>query len=273
MDTGRLVRMTARRSVFLGAVIAVFLVAGTSFAAVAEAPVGPDPVVEKWPQWPYKTTCGELEFDPVATFGGPTGAERGSRPSEKALGAFLRREPWVSDYVPSRHWRLLAETGDAAEFASGRLSSAHGPSAMSFERKDGRWKWWGLSSGCEPTSIVEGLGAVTWTLAADRPKPKAGSRYLWINLGPGSCSGGRSQNARARKPAFWQVGRKLIMAMTLKPLPPGGYTCEGISEPPLKVKLPEQLGDMRLFDGGTYPPGNVMKNWRDARRELRAARR
>ncbi len=265
--------MATRQGYFFGALIAALLVATTSFAAVAEAPVGPDPVVEKWPQWPYKTSCGELEFDPVAVFGGPTGAERGSRPSEKALATFLKREDWVRDYVPVRHWRLLAETEDAAEFASGRLSSVYGPSTMSFELEGGRWKWWGLSSGCDPTSIIDGLQAVTWTLAIDKPKPDGDDRHLWINLGPGPCSGGRSQNARARKPVVWQVGRKLIMAMTLKPLPPGGYTCQGISEPPLKIKLPERLGDMRLFDGGTYPPGNVMKIWRDARRELRGARR
>lgn len=264
--------MAARQGYFLGALVAALLVATTSFAAVAEAPAGPDPVVEKWPQWPYKTSCGDLEFDPVAVFGGPTGAERGSRQSEKALSAFLKRDRWAIDYLPARHWRLLAETGDAAEFANGRLTYGNGPSIVSFERKDGRWKLWGLSDGCEPTSNVDGFHAVTWTLPLDKPKPQSTDRHLWINLGPGPCSGGRSQNARARQPVVWQVNRKLVIAMTLKRLPPGGYTCEGIIEPPLKIKLPERLGDMRLFDGGTYPPGNVVKIWRDARRELHAAR-
>lgn len=265
--------MTTRQGYFLGVLIAALLVATTSFAAVAEAPVGPDPVVEKWPDWPYETTCGDLEFDPVAVFGGPTGAERGSRPSEKALAAFMKRERWADDYLPTRHWRLLAETEDAAEFASGRLTYRNGPSTASLERRDGRWKLWGLSDGCEPTSIVEGLSAVTWTLPVSKPKPQSTDRHLWINLGPGPCNGGKSQNPRAREPVFWQVDRKLMMVMTLKPLPPGGYTCQGSIDPPLKIKLPEPLGDMRLFDGGTYPPGNVMKLWSDARRELRDARR
>jgi hypothetical protein len=265
--------MAVRRGLFTAALLIALLGASAAFAKVAEAPVGPDPVVTKWPSWPYKTRCGDLEFDPVAVFGGPTGVERGSLPSEKALAAFLRKDRFAREYLPARHWRLLAETEDAAEFANGRLSSDNGPSIVLFERGSGRWKMWGLSDGCEPTSIVEGFPAVTWTLPVDKPKPQSTDRHLWINLGPGPCSGGRSQNVRAREPVFWQVDRKLIMAMTLRPLPSGTYTCQGTSEPPLKIRLPEQLGDMRLFDGGTYPPGNVMKIWRDARRELRTARR
>jgi hypothetical protein len=266
--------MATRQGFFFGAVLAALLVAATSFAAVAEAPVGPDPVVEKWPQWPYKTSCGDLEFDPVAVFGGPTGAERGSRPSEKALSAFLKRERWVSDYLPTRHWRLLAETGDAAEFASGRLSYGNGPTTVSLERKAGRWKLWGLSDGCEPTSIVDGFHAVTWTLPLDKPRPQSIDRHLWINLGPGPCNGGRSQNAMAREPVIWRIDRKLMMAMTLEPLPPGGYTCQGLIEPPLKVTLPEPVGNYRLFDGATYPPRDALKTWtRERAARSRAARR
>jgi hypothetical protein len=44
------------------------------------------------------------------------------------------------------------------------------------------------------------------------------------------------------------------MALWLRPLPPGGYTCVGLVEPPLKIQLPGPLGDRELRDGGTYPP-------------------
>lgn len=266
--------VAARQGPLLGAFILTLLVATTSVAAVAEAPVGPDPVVEKWPDWPYPTACGGLEFDPVTVFGSSTGVERGAQPSERALGAYLRKERWVRQLVPARHWRLLAETETNAEFASGRLSSSHGPVTMSFELEDGRWRWSGLSSGCEPASIVDELRAVTWTLAVDKPRPAPGDRHLWINLGPGECSGGRSQNARARKPVLWRIDKKLMMAMTLKPLPPGGYTCQGLAEPPLKVRLPEPVGESRLFDGATYPPHEVVREWgRERAARHRAARR
>lgn len=267
-------RMAARPVRFLGALVATFLVAATSFAAVVEAPIGPDPVVERWPHWPYKTQCGWLEFDPVAAFSGPTGVERGSRPSERTLARLLREQRnWATPIVPTRHWRLLAETDDFAEFASGRLADGYGPGTVSLERENGRWKEVGMSSGCEPTSIVDGVAAVTWTLAGDKPRPAEGDRHLWINLGGGECNSGRSQNARARPPVLWRVGRKLMMAMTLKPLPQGG-TCEELSEPSLKVRLPESVGSYRLFDGATYPPLDVQKMWtRERTARSRAVRR
>lgn len=270
-----LARMTTRHGFFVGVLLAALLVATTSFAAVAEAPIGPDPVVEKWPQWPYKTSCGELEFDPVAAFGGPTGVERGSRPSERALARFLgEQRKWMEQIVPTRHWRLLGETDDAAEFASGRLADPYGPGTVLVERQTKGWKAVSMSSECEPTSIVEGLSAITWALAVDKPKPRPGDRHLWINLGGGECSSGRSQNARIRRPVVWRVDRKLMVAMTLKPLPPGGYTCEGLIEPPLKVTLPEPVGSYRLFDGATYPPRDVLREWtRERAARERAARR
>jgi hypothetical protein len=262
--------MVIRRGLFLMTLVATFFGAATGFAKVAEAPIGPDPVTEKWPQWPYKTICGWLEFDPVVAFNGPTGVERGSRPSEQALARLLREQRnWATPIVPARHWRLLAETDDVAEFASGRLMGPHGPGTVSFERQEGRWKEIGLSSGCEPTSIVDDMQAVSWTLAVDKPKPAEGDRHLWINLGPGPCNGGRSQNARARRPVTWRIDKKLMVAMTLKPLPPGGYTCQGLVEPPLKVRLPEPIGKSRLFDGATYPPKDVIRLWSRGR----AARR
>jgi hypothetical protein len=60
------------------------------------------------------------------------------------------------------------------------------------------------------------------------------------------------------KPVFFELGKRQMMVMRLKPLPPGKYTCEGIFEPPLRVKLPKRLGDRVLFDGGLYPPSRAV---------------
>lgn len=51
------------------------------------------------------------------------------------------------------------------------------------------------------------------------------------------------------------------MTILLDPLPPGSYTCQGVIEPPMHVRLPGRLGKRRLFDSGTYPPGNVVDAW------------
>lgn len=264
--------MWGRRQKSVAILLALILTGALGDSAAAGPGAGPDPVVERWPTWPYRVTCGSGPFDPVSAFGGPTGVERGSRPSEVALRSFLRRETWVRSLgVPVADWRILWETETEVEFASGRLATGSGPAVMAFTFEDGRWQWDGLSSGCEPRSVIDGMEVVTWRLAADQPPPRKGSRRIWVDLGPGQCSGGRSQNARARRPITHQIGRKLMLVMPLKPLPPGGYTCQGVSERSLRVTLPSRLGSRRLFDGGTYPPRDVVRIWR--KRAARGAAR
>jgi hypothetical protein len=75
-----------------------------------------------------------------------------------------------------------------------------------------------------------------------------------------------SQNERTRKPIFRQFGKRLVMIILLEPLSPGIYTCQGIIEPPLKVKLPARLGSRRLFDGGAFPPKPAVPAGQDSQR-------
>ena len=253
-----------RRGIALGLLLAVM---GSGALARADGASGPDPVVQEWPYWPYPTTCGVLSFDPVAAFSSSTGAEYGSRPSEIALRAYLEEmERYAYPTVPRYDWRLLAENERSAEFASGRMAEPGGPSVVRVSEKDGVWKYSGSSSGCQPTSIVDGTAATTWRLARDQKALRKGTRTIRVDLGPSPCSGGRSQNARAMKPLFWKLGRKLFMVLRLRPLPPGPHTCLGVVEPPLKVRLPARLGKRKLFDGGTYPPADVAEIWREAAR-------
>lgn len=247
------------------ALLATMPLAGAQAARRAQ---GPDPAVKEWPVWPYPTSCDGygLQFDPVSVFSGPTGVELGSSPSEVALRDFLQGESWVRQFAPPHDWRLLAETEDRAEFASGRLGHPDQLSSMTFRRDGGQWKWSGLSSGCQPTSIVNGQPAITWQISPEQKIVGKKTRKLLIELGPGPCAGGRSQNARAMKPIFRRLGgRRWLMIMQLEPLPPGVYTCQGILEPPLAVTLPSRIGKRRLLDGGTYPPTDVVQEWRSAR--------
>ena len=63
------------------------------------------------------------------------------------------------------------------------------------------------------------------------------------------------------------------MTILLEPLPPGVYTCQGVIEPPLIVRLPGRLGERTLFDAGTYPPGDVVEAWREQRQQAAARSR
>lgn len=234
--------------VSLGGALAI----AAGVVAAPSNPQGSDPEVAKWPSWPYTTTCGSgLAFDPVSAFSRPAEAELGPGAAEEGLRRTIREWQRGFPTLPEHNWRVLAEGPGVAVYGHGRLP---GVESLALEESEGRWSFAGYSSRCEPTSIVGGQTAITWTLDDDQPALQPGTKRIWIDLGPGPCSGGRSQNARAMKPVFHELGRRLLMVMRLRPLPPGAYTCPGVSEPPLRVSLPRRLGTRKLFDGGIYPP-------------------
>lgn len=235
----------------LVSVAGVLMLASSVFAA-SERPRGPDPAVAEWPSWPYPTTCEwGSTFDPVSVFSGPTEAELGPGPAEEGLRKTIAEWQHGFPTLPKHNWRLLAKGPGVVVYGHGRLP---GVESLTLEESKGSWSFAGYSSRCEPTSIVRGRAAITWTLARHQPALGPSTKRILINLGPGECSGGKSQNARAMKPVFHALGRRLLMVMRLRPLPPGGYTCQGIIEPPMQVSLPGRLGTRRLFDGGVYPP-------------------
>lgn len=235
-------------------------------------PPGPDPVVKEWPTWPYKASCFAPLFDPVEVFSRPATAELGSRPGEIALREAINDPKYAGVGLTRGHWRPVTETETEAVFVSGLLSTSPGLWWARFGSEGGTWKW--VSSGnCSPRTSLHGLFAVPWTLDTRRQLPGSHTRRVWVRLGPGPCSSGMSQNARARKPVFRQIGKRLLMTILLEPLPPGAYTCQGVIEPPLEVELPHRLGLRRLYDGATYPPGDVMGIWRESARRTRTVRR
>jgi len=257
-----------RFSLYLAALVAATMIAATP--ATATPPPGSDPAIEEWPDWPFQASCYSV-FDPLAAFSGPAEAELGSLPSDVALRDVLGNPELAWLGLPQDHWRLVSEDEAEAVFESGALSSPF-PQWVLLQRNGDGWKLAG-NGNCTPTTVLHELFAVSWTLTADQPPLGKNTKRIRVDLGPGPCASGMSQNARARKPAFRQLGRRLVMTILLTPLPPGFYTCQGIIDPPLSVKLPGRLGERRLFDGGTFPPGDVMRKWRERAAWERAARR
>lgn len=243
--------MIARRTLPWLLVLILSAVAAVPALALREKPAaGPDPAVAEWPEWPHRVSCGELRLDPVVAFISPTGVEETNTPQVRAMKSFINigRE----DLARKHDWRLLGEEGGVAEFGAGRL-----PDEMEFisvERQRGKWKFTGYSGRCEPSSIRRGLSAITWSLSPNQPQLNRTTSSILVYLGPSECSGGRPAAPRLQKPEFREQNGALLMSLWLRPLPPGFYTCQGISEPPVRIKLPERLGQRRLLDGGTYPP-------------------
>lgn len=240
---------------------ALFALLVCAAMAVAKPPPGSDPAVAEWPYWPYKVSCYGPPFDPVSVFSGPANAELGSLPAEIALRETIYdpKLAWLG--LPTDHWRRVFETDSEASFVSGRLASY--PQWTYFRNDGSGWKLAG-NGGCTPSSLVQGRYAVTWDLTAKRgPGPNA--RWVKVHLGQGPCDSGAPQAERMRPPVFRQLGRRLLMSIVLEPLPPGAYTCIGVREPPILVKLPGRLGKRSLFDGGTYPPRPEMEPIRSSR--------
>jgi hypothetical protein len=235
-----------------GAIVVAATLLGLAAPAVSRAlpASAPDPAVTVWQAWPFEGSCYS-RFDPVQVFRGPATAELGSAPAQIALREITASQSFPP--LPQHRWRRVTETESEAVFAHGQLSSPFGPLWVSLKQESGNWKWNG-SGTCTPRTTLHELEAVTWTLDAEQLPLGPNTRRLLVDLGPGPCSSGMSQNERARKPIFRQFGKRLVMIILLEPLPPGIYTCQGIIEPPLKVKLPMRLGSRKLFDGGAFPP-------------------
>jgi hypothetical protein len=239
-----------RSGIFVIATSALVLLMGAG-AVAASAMNGPDPAVKEWAGWAGEVSCG-VPFDPLTAFAAPADAERGHLPSEVALRAYLKKTRHYFPPSKPHSWRLLVETPHYAQFGRGRLSS-RGVEVNTFKHGANGWEWAGYSSGCQPTLLRNHQEAITWTLARGQ-RLTAKTRVLKVNLGPGECASGLSQDKRLERPEFRVENGALLMALWIRPVPPGAYTCVGLIEPPVTIRLPQPLGERELLDGGVFPP-------------------
>lgn len=240
----------------IGIGAAVALASESKDDGVSAPRTGADPAITEWASWTGEVACGWVPFNPLVAFAAPANAERGHKPSEVALRRYLAKTK--HDFPPSkpRSWRLLVETPRIAEFGRGSLSNG-GIEVNSFERKARKWTWAGYSSSCQPALLRNHQSAITWTLAPGQTLTPS-TQIVKVNLGPGECAGGASQNKRLERPEFREENGALLMALWIHPTPELGpheaFTCIGTVEPPVKIQLPESLGNRKLLDGGVFPP-------------------
>jgi hypothetical protein len=211
--------------------------------------------VREWSHWDGKVTCGGPPFDPLVAFSRRSDAAEGDRPAEVAFRKFLERGGMTGgDSKPLNGWRLLGERDGYAQFANGSPAG-------------GRMKTWtvgpfhgalrplSFSGGCLPRLLRHGRAAIAWTLARGQHLDPS-TRSVKVDLGPGECASGASQDERLERPRFRVENGALLMALWIHPVhsKPGEMrTCVGTIEPPVTIRLPRRLGTLRLLDGRGLP--------------------
>jgi len=227
---------------------------GAAALAFAASSHGPDPAVKEWAGWSEEVACGSgPRFDPLVAFSRPTGAERGKKPSEKALREFVDDKRIAYLGIHRHNWRLLAGTPNEKVFGQGGLKAGRIQVVSVVHRKTG-WKAVGYASACQLAVLPEGgHAAITWTLARGQHLTPS-TTSIEVNLGPGECDSGQGQNDRLEAPVFREENGALLMALWLRPVGGGAQTCQALIEPPVTIQLPEPLGSRKLLDGGVFPP-------------------
>lgn len=219
-----------------------------AWASVASA-VGPDPVTERYPDWPHPVTCAYLPFDPIEVFGSPGNAERGSHPSDRALRRFLAHPGWIGPF-PKKGWRLVARSRHHAEYTNGFL-----PSEMFwllFDRRNGKWEWGG-SGGCIPTTLRRGLAAAEWRMDPAR-QPRPGDRFIWALVTETGCTSAADPTDRIQEPEVIYGEREVRVTFWVTPPKGNFFHCPGNPSARVRVALPGPVGDREIRDGGVYPP-------------------
>lgn len=127
--------------------------------------------------------------------------------------------------------------------------------ALSYERRDGRWRLVAGSSACGPRAVSPGLGSAEWHLTEDDEPADA---EVTANVRERACHGGEPTEAdRILEPHVDYRRDAVVITFFVEPAPssPGHtYTCPGHPPTPHRLVLDERVGDRQLLDGGTFPP-------------------
>jgi hypothetical protein len=245
----------------VGLLIAAFLCA-TAAAVLPAAAQAPNRlpalgVTADWPGWPYKAACGSLTFDPNLVFSEVPEAGLSTSPLDRAL----RRWAKLVAVNKSRHgWRLARRKRGLAGFVRGQpgteLESGTELEYMEMGKRRGRWGMEAYSQKCWPSTTLDGRFAATWFLAPRQPPLSPKTRTIQVIAGA-RCTWKEKPPVVIGKPRFEEFDGKLVMTLWLRyrGVSADEYCAAYLPPwPPIKVELPEPLGERGLFDGGEYPP-------------------
>jgi hypothetical protein len=148
-------------------------------------------------------------------------------------------------------WRLLARTDGEALFGKGRP-----PGLVTVAvRRDRRFKLWqvvGVTRARPLRAAREHVRASSWRLDPG-VELLPGDTELRLLVTEQRRSGGRYAHGRFLEPDLYLGERELVLTMFVSPLPVMGV--QGANpETPVRISLPEPIGDRKPVDGAPYRP-------------------
>jgi hypothetical protein len=180
----------------------------------------------------------------------PGGDELAATPAAAALRAHLAKPDMDIDWLPDTGWTLLGEDEQGAEYVAPGGES--GLIAVSVENVDGAWRVGGWG-GCTPMRVLApGIGEATWVLD-DAASIGPGTTEFTALVTERDCASGQPSVGRVLGPDIMMLEEQVLVTFAVRPLP-GGHDCQGNPSTPVRVVLPEPIGDRRLLDGSTLPP-------------------
>jgi len=249
--------MRARASLAIPAAFCALVLGVLPAAAGDAARLPAKKVVSEWPNWPFRTSCYNLTFDPNVVFSEVPEAGLGNSSLDRAL----RHVTKLLAVKRSIHgWRLARRVPGRAAFVRGQpgaeLESGRELEYLELGKRRGRWEMEHYGQRCYLSTLREQRWADPWLLSPDQPPLGPNTQTIRVITGA-HCSRKEKPPVIDGQPSFIEFEGKLVMTLWLRHR--GGGPNEACAWdlppwPPIEVSLPEPLGDRELFDGGEYPP-------------------
>ena len=164
-----------------------------------------------------------------------------------AIEPFLGNEE--GQFWPQEGWQLLHQTSQEAILVT---PFERNLAYMFLDREGDEWVWSGSSINGNPCklqyTIPASLNTVEWRLDPSAPEPGPDTTDLHVLLAESECVSGQEIGDRLVGPQVVMTDTDVRIAFAAEPPPGDVHTCQGNSEIPYTVELPEPLGNREIIE-------------------------
>jgi hypothetical protein len=147
-------------------------------------------------------------------------------------------------------WRLLARTDDEALFGRGEPPQLL-TVAVRQDARRGTWSSIAVSSGRPLRATRDGIRASSWRLDPSHPAEPSDT-VLRVLVREQTFAGSQRADGRVLAPDLHLDAEQLVLTMFVTPRP-GFQSRSPNPETPVRIALPQAVGDRLLIDGALYP--------------------